>query len=430
MIFFAKIHNLFYNYNMENYTNDCITLILGGGKGTRLMPLTTVRSKPAVPFGGKYRLIDIPISNSINNGLEKIFILTQFNSFSLNRHIVRTYKFDNFSKGFIELIAAEQTVSNPNWFQGTADAVRQVMSHLQDYKPKHVLILSGDQLYKMDLKKMVYDHVNDRKRDVTISCIPVDRSFAPDFGLMKTAKDDAICDFTEKPQTEELINEFSLPDGRCMASMGIYLFDFDVLNELLEANPDKTDFGRDIIPQSITSHKVEAFKYEGYWEDIGTIKAFFEANIKMAGTLPPFDLYSQNDGLFTRPRYLPPAKILGTKIDNTLVSEGSIIMADSINDSIIGIRSFIRKGCTLEKVVMMGADFFSMEDSPVKDNVPGIGVNCKIKNAILDKNCWIGDNVTLVNEANHENYEDEYLIISDGVIVVPKDMVIPDNYKI
>jgi glucose-1-phosphate adenylyltransferase len=418
---------------MENILKDTITIILGGGKGTRLMPLTEVRSKPAVPFGGKYRIVDIPISNSINNGLSKIFILTQFNSFSLNRHIFRTYKFDSFSKGFIELIAAEQTNENMGWFQGTADAVRQVLPHLEYYKPKYVLILSGDQLYKMNIREMIYKHHEDRKRDVTISCIPVAREFAPSFGLMKIGSSEKIVDFTEKPQEEKVLDEFSLPDGtkRCMASMGIYLFDYEVLCDILTKNTDKTDFGKHIIPEAIHTHVVKSYNYSGYWEDIGTIRAFFEANLKMAGLHPPFDLYVEKNPLYTRPRYLPPAKILDSRITSSLIGEGSIIMADEIKNCVIGIRSIVRSKAVLENVVMMGSDHFTDYDAaPGEIEIQGIGHNCLIKNAILDKQCYIGNNVELINKENHVDYKDEYISIHDGIIVVSKGTRIPDGYKI
>lgn len=414
---------------MKNILDSTITVILGGGAGTRLMPLTKVRSKPAVPFGGMYRIVDIPISNSINNDLSRIFVLTQFNSFSLNRHIHRTYKFDTFRRGFIEIIAAEQTNEGNQWFQGTADAVRRVFSHLSVYEPKYVCILSGDQLYRMNLKEFVVQHAQDPGRGVSVSCIPVDPRDAHQFGIMRTAPDGRIVDFVEKPKEQSVIDGLKLPDGRCMASMGIYVFDYQVLKGLLDEFPDKTDFGRDIIPTSISRFPVKAYKYEGYWEDIGTIRSFFHANLSMTTMKPPFDLYVENGELFTRPRHLPPAKVNGCRIDASLISDGSIILADHVRESVIGIRSIVRAGCKLERVVMMGADFFEDVPTPGLPYI-GLGRHCEIRNAILDKDVRIGSGVRLVNERNLQEYQDDHVFIRDGVIVVPKGAIIPEGYVI
>ena len=418
-----------YNVGMKNILDATITIILGGGQGSRLMPLTKVRSKPAVPFGGIYRIIDIPISNSINNDLSRIFVLTQFNSFSLNRHIHRTYTFDAFRRGFIEIIAAEQTNEGAQWFQGTADAVRRVLSHISVYEPKYVLILSGDQLYRMNLKEFVTQHASDKGRGVTVSCIPVDRRDASQFGLMRTAADGRITEFVEKPKDPAVLDALALPDGRLMASMGIYVFDYDVLVKLLAENKEKTDFGRDIIPASIRSHPVKAYKYEGYWEDIGTIRSFFNANLMMTSLKPPFDLYVENGEFFTRPRHLPPSKVHGCRVEQTLIGDGSIILAESVRESVIGIRSIIRAGTKLDRVVMMGSDFFEDVPTPGLPYV-GIGRHCEIRNAILDKDVRIGSNVRLVNEKGLQEYEDDRLVIRDGIIVVPKRAVIPDGYSI
>ncbi len=418
-----------------------IALILGGGKGTRLFPLTKLRSKPAVPIAGKYRLVDIPISNCLNSDIRRIYVLTQFNSHSLNRHIKNTYNFDVFSSGFVDILAAEQTPESKNWYQGTADAVRQSMHHMKNKDHKHVAILSGDQLYQMDYQEMIAKH-EEKDADLTVATIPVNAEDATGFGIMKNDEDGMIKRFVEKPDKEQLSewqsdvpDKFSNEGRHYLASMGIYIFKEEILTELLDKYEDSTDFGKEIIPKAIeTDYRVQSFEYDGYWTDIGTIKSFFEANLALTDDLPQFNLYDNEDFIYTRARLLPASKLSGTTFDHSVLAEGCLIEASRIERSVIGIRSRIGKGTTIERSIIMGNDYFQSQeelDESDDDNPPlEIGQRCFISNAIIDKNCSIGDDVRI---AGGDHLEDgdygEYHVV-DGIVIVPKRSVIPDGTKI
>ena len=420
------------------------TMILAGGQGTRLYPLTKMRSKPAVPIGGKFRLIDIPISNSIHSGFRRIYIATQFSSESLHRHIQQTYRFSIFSKDFITVLSAQQTMENTDWYQGTADAVRKNLRFIQTHGD-YVLILSGDHLYKMDYSKFVDYHIQNNA-DITIAVVPVDREAATQFGIMKINDDTRINTFHEKPRDEALLNDLTVPEsifqehgidpkGRnYLASMGIYVFHQDVLKELLDGTPH-SDFGKEVIPHAISKKKVFAYFYDGYWEDIGTIKAFFEAQIDLARPLPKFNFYDEKAPILTHPRFLPGSKVLNAEIQNALLCEGSIINSSRITNSIIGIRSFVGSHCLLDEVVMMGADYYESPEKRISNSsnqVPdiGIGDNCVIKRAIIDKNVRIGNNVKIINRNNDQQKQGKNFVIQDGIVVIPKNSVIPDNTEI
>ena len=418
-----------------------LALILGGGQGSRLFPLTQERSKPAVPLGGKYRLIDITVSNCINSGIHCIYVLTQFNSASLNRHIAQTYRFSGFSDGFVEILAAEQTPENKSWFQGTADAVRQVMMHINDFDPEHVLILSGDHLYQIDYHRFLDRH-RETTADVTISVIPTDESRASSFGLVKTNERGEIVEFREKPPAAELPNmvvdttslglNAAEASSRCyIASMGVYIFRIAALRELL-ADGRYTDFGGEVIPAAIKKYKVQAHLFDAYWEDIGTIRSFFHANLDMAAVLPKFNLFNAVAPIYTRQRFLPSSKFVECQIEKSLVSEGSILNHVSISDSIIGIRSRIEKGSRVERTLMMGADYYqSIQDlnDDQREGRPrlGIGQNTIIRNAIIDKNVRIGSNCRILNEAGIEYHDGDNYFIREGIIVIPKGATIPDG---
>jgi glucose-1-phosphate adenylyltransferase len=423
---------------------NLLAVILGGGAGSRLFPLTQQRSKPAVPLGGKYRLVDIPISNCINSDVVKIFVLTQYNSASLNRHIARTYRFSQFSDGFVEILAAEQTPESPQWFQGTADAVRQVLPHIGDWGIDTLLILSGDHLYRMDYRNFLARHF-DTDADVTVSVIPCAPEAAEEFGLLKTDASGRITEFKEKPKGEALesmrVDTSSLgltaeqaAERPFLASMGIYVFKFDLLVELLAADPTALDFGRNIIPAAIERQSVQAFMFDGYWEDIGTISAFYEANIDLTSRVPKFNLFDTDAPIFTRSRYLPPSKINECDIRDSIVSEGCIINTARINRSIIGLRSRIEAGARIESSILMGSDYYqSIEDmrAELGAGTPrlGVGENALIRRAIIDKNTRIGSNVRLLNEAGVENADGDggNYFIRDRIIIVPKNAVIPDG---
>ncbi|MBE7410945.1 MAG: glucose-1-phosphate adenylyltransferase [Leptospiraceae bacterium] len=406
-----------------------ITLILGGGKGTRLLPLTEKRSKPAVSFGGKYRLIDIPISNALNSQFNQIYVLTQFNSYSLNRHISRTYNFNTIhNKGFVEVIAAEQTIASVKWFEGTADAVRKVLPHIRDYAPKYIIILSGDQLYNMNLELFLRNHIL-CEAEISIAANSVSPDRASELGILKLDENGLIQEFYEKPKDLTMVESYKTPTGNFLASMGIYIFNTEVLIEVLQDH-SKTDFGKEIIPHSLSNHKVYGYAYEGYWEDIGTIKAFYEANLMLTDDFPKFNLYLENTPFFTRPRFLPPTKVNKANLTKTLLSEGCIINDSTIIRSVIGVRQVIDAGCYIENTVIMGADSYGSFDRMGKKIPVGIGQNCEIRNAIIDKDCYIGKGVKLLNKDGHINFEDEHVRIVDGIIVVPRRSVIPDNYEI
>lgn len=423
---------------------NVVAVILGGGAGTRLFPLTRERAKPAVPLGGKYRLIDVPVSNCINSNITQMFVLTQFNSASLNRHISRTYRFSNFSTGFVEVLAAEQRSDSPEWFQGTADAVRQMIPHIRDSRVDTVLILSGDHLYRMDYRKFLNRHVM-TDADVTISVIPCRREEAAGFGLLKVDAEGRIRQFLEKPSGEALesmrvdASEGGGASGNgaerpFLASMGIYIFKYDKLIELLDQDPPRIDFGGEIIPQAIDRLRVQSHVFDGYWEDIGTIRAFFEANLDLASHLPRFNFFDTSAPIYTRSRYLPPSKLHDCDIDDTMVSEGCILNGVHARQAIIGLRSRIDAGARLERTIVMGSDFYESSEEMARNmgsGLPnaGIGRNTVVKNAIIDKNARIGDNVQLVNREGADDFDaaDGSFYIREGIIIVPKNGVIPDG---
>jgi len=417
-----------------------ICLILGGGAGTRLYPLTKDRSKPAVPVAGKYRLIDIAISNCINSGVKRMFVLTQFNSASLNQHIKNTYNFDLFNSGFVDILAAEQTPHNKSWFQGTADAVRQTLRHMDHHDYDYVLVLSGDQLYQMDLKDMANKHV-ESGADLTIATIPVNAADATGFGIMKVDESGRIHSFIEKPSAELLpdwtsaVAEADSIRGRnYLASMGIYIFSKSVLKSLFDNYPDATDFGKEIIPRSILDgFKVASYSYRGYWTDIGTISSFFEANLALALPIPEFNLFDNRNMIYTRPRMLPPAKISNSHILHSIVSEGSIIHAERIEHSVIGVRSRIGHGAVIFKSIIMGNDHFQTLQEIVlhPERIPmGIGDNSHIEMAIVDKDCFIGKNVVIKGGTHLPDMETDTYCVVDGIVVVKKGVIIPDGSRI
>jgi glucose-1-phosphate adenylyltransferase len=420
-------------------TIKMVSLILGGGQGSRLSPLTKDRSKPAVPIAGKYRLIDIPISNCIHSGVRRIFVLTQFNSASLNQHIKNTYNFDHFSRGFVDIIAAEQTPDNPNWFQGTADAVRQSLRHLNVHEHDYVLILSGDQLYQMDFLAMIKEHIA-KGAELSIATIPVNAKDATEFGIMKVGKTGMIDSFIEKPKAELLPNwispvpkEDKKQGKNYLASMGIYIFNRTTMQRLLDEYPNATDFGKEIIPAAIKSGSpIASYLYNGYWTDIGNIGSFFDANLELTDAIPQFNLFDSDKMIYTRARLLPPSKFFGTTFKKTVVSEGSIIHAKSLERCVIGIRSRIGEKTVMKNVIMMGADKYEHLTELLKKDVvhTGVGKNCSIERAILDKDCKIGNNVTIKGGAPGERQEFDAYAIVDGIVVVKKNAVIEDGTKI
>lgn len=431
---------------MGRYDN-VVAVVLGGGAGSRLFPLTHERSKPAVPLGGTYRLIDIPVSNCINSEITQIFVLTQYNSASLNRHISRTYRFSSFSTGFVEVLAAEQTKDNPEWFQGTADAVRQMLPHLRDWRVDTLLILSGDHLYRMDYRKFLDRHF-ETNADVTISVIPCGPDEAGEFGLLKTNETGEIVEFKEKPKGADLeamrvdTTRFGLTDESAasrpyLASMGIYVFNYDRLVELLQTDNSWVDFGREIIPAAIEKYTIQAHLFKDYWEDIGTIRAFYEANLDLASPLPKFNFFDAAAPIYTRSRYLPPSKLHDCDIDNSMVSEGCILNGVRARNSIIGLRSRIDNGVDIADSIVMGSDFFESL-SEIQRNIAtgrphvGIGSNTMIRRSIVDKNVRIGKNVRLLNAQKIETYDapDRSFYIREGIIIVPKNAVIADGTEI
>jgi glucose-1-phosphate adenylyltransferase len=423
-------------------SKSVVAVILGGGAGSRLFPLTVNRSKPAVPLAGKYRLVDIPISNCINSNINRIFVLTQYNSASLNKHIKNTYQFSAFSSGFADIIAAEQTPDNPQWFQGTADAVRQSLRHLANYEFDHVLILSGDQLYQMDFGNMFRIHEKDGA-DITIATIPVTEKEATEFGILKSDDQNRIISFIEKPSLDILpdwvseTNEEMQAAGRnYLASMGIYLFKKQVLLDLLQQkHKEATDFGKEIIPFAIKDYNVFSYQYSGYWTDIGNISSFFEANLGLAQELPLFNLFDNQNKVYSRPRMLPPAKISGTTLINTIAADGCIIHAERIENCVIGIRTRIGYGTKISKCYLMGTDYYETIEEmeyDIEKGLPklGIGDNCDIKNAIVDKNCRVGNNVKISGGSHLADRDHPLYTIKDGIVVVKKGAVLPDGYVI
>ncbi|MGV8877457.1 MAG: glucose-1-phosphate adenylyltransferase [Sphingobacteriaceae bacterium] len=420
-------------------SSKVICIVLGGGQGSRLYPLTATRSKPAVPIAGKYRLVDIPISNCINSNIHRIFVLTQFNSASLNKHIKNTYHFSVFSEAFVDILAAEQTPHNTKWYQGTADAVRQSLHHLSQYEFDYVLILSGDQLYQMNFQAMVAAH-EEKKADISIATIPVNAADSAGFGILKTNADQMITSFIEKPKAELLpdwpseVSPEMASEGRVyLASMGIYIFNRKILYDLLEGN-DRKDFGKEIIPQSITDYKVASYQYEGYWTDIGSIPSFFDANLGLTDDIPQFNLFDKQS-IFSRARMLPPSKVSGTMLDKAIISDGCIINAKHVERCVIGIRTRIGYGTTVINCYVMGSDYYQTLEvlKQAKENnspVMGIGDNCYIKNAIIDKNCFIGNNVRIEGGPHLEDGDYEKYTVNEGIVVVKKNAVIPNNFVI
>jgi glucose-1-phosphate adenylyltransferase len=411
---------------------DVLSIILGGGQGSRLYPLTADRSKPAVPIAGKYRLVDIPISNCINSGIKRMYVLTQFNSASLNQHIKNTYHFSFFSSAFVDVLAAEQTMKSDKWFQGTADAVRQSMHHFLQNDFKYALILSGDQLYNMDFQDMIKKH-EESNAEISIATYPVNAKDATSFGLLKTDDQNTITSFIEKPDasllpdwTSDVSDEMKNEDRNYLASMGIYIFNRDLLVKLMD-NPDTIDFGKEIIPQAISEHKTISYPYEGYWTDIGNIDSFFEANIGLTDDVPKFNLYDEK-GIYTRPRILPTSKIAGSVLNKAVIADGCIISAAKIEKCVIGIRSRIGKDSTVLNTYMMGNDYYeSLKDIEKNkiENLLGIGDRCYINNCIIDKNVRIGDDVKINGGIHLKDSETDTYLIKDGIVVIKKGATIP-----
>jgi len=426
---------------------NLVTLVLGGGSGTRLYPLTKFRSKPAVPVAGKYRLIDIPLSNCINSGLNRIYVLTQFNSVSLHRHIRSTYTFDVFDRGFVEILAAQQTLASADWYQGTADAVRQNLRYIQQPGIDYVLILSGDQLYRMNFKKMIATH-EEAAADVTISAAPVHGSDASGFGIMRLDDTGRVVGFLEKPESErdlELVRtdpawidkQGIVSGGRdCLASMGIYLFNRDTLIDVLDKT-DYQDFGKEVFPASIRTRHVQLHLFDGYWRDIGTIKSFFEANLELATGAPPFELSSADAPIYSRARFLPPSRMENATVRGSLIADGCTIEDGAvIENSVIGLRCLIGRDVQIRNTIMMGNDFYEAPEEIVADKSNGcpplgVGPGTRIEGAIIDKNCRIGRGVTVRNNQNLDTTkENRFGMIRDGVVVVPKNSTLPDNWSL
>ncbi len=416
-----------------------LSIILGGGKGTRLYPLTKYRSKPAVPFGGKHRIIDIPLSNCINSGFRNIYILTQFNSASLHIHISKAYAFDSFANGFVEILAAEQTFDHSGWYEGTADSVRKNFLHFKHQKPTHYLILSGDQLYRMDLKSFLKFH-EESGSDITVACTPVTREDASGFGIMKIDENSRITEFMEKPGTEKNIDDWQIPknslvhpsseDKKYLASMGIYIFSAKAMYECLDS--DATDFGKEVIPNSLKDYKVSAFPHDSYWADIGTIRSFYDAMLDLTNITPKFDFYDAESPIYTHNRHLPPSKLNFAELNRSTCSDGCVITNAKINHSVIGVRSIIESGSFLEDTICMGADFYQRQnekDEDLKNGIPHIGVgnNCRIRRAIIDKNVRIGNNVSIgMGEIPPDGDYGDYHVV-DGIFVITKRAIIHDN---
>jgi glucose-1-phosphate adenylyltransferase len=421
-----------------------LAVILGGGAGNRLFPLTQQRSKPAVPLGGKYRLVDIALSNCINSDILRTFVLTQYNSASLNRHVAQTYRFSPFSNGFVEIIAAEQTPESPQWFQGTADAVRQVLPHINNWGIDTLLILSGDHLYRMDYREFLERHYQ-TGADVTVSVIPCEAGPASEFGLLKTDETGRIVEFKEKPKGDDLnsmrvdtttlgLDANEAQRRPFLASMGIYVFKYDQLAQLLAEDPSRIDFGKHVIPAAIKSRKVQAYMFDGYWEDIGTIGAFYRANLDLTSKIPKFNLFDAEAPVFTRARYLPPSKIEETEINDSIIGDGCIINGAKVTNSVVGVRSRISKGVQIDSAYMMGADFYQTFEemrSDLAKGLPrvGIGEGTVVRHAIIDKNARIGKNARLLNEAGVTEADGPggSYFIRDSIIIVPKSAVIADG---
>ena len=418
---------------------NTVALILGGGRGTRLYPLVKARSKPAVSLGGQYRMIDIPVSNCINSGFRNIYVITQFNSASLNNHIYNAYRFDNFSGGHVSILAAEQTDTNIDWYQGTADAVRKNLAHFDNEFVNNVVILSGDQVYRMNYNVML-QHMLETGADIVVGTVPVVREDAKGFGVMLVNKRGQITSFYEKPKEDDTLNSLKLsedqkkmfniedPKKEYLASMGIYVFRRNVLKELL-ADGSMIDFGKDIIPEAIKKYKVYSYAFQGYWEDVGTIKAYFEANISFGSKNPPFDFYDENAPIYTHVRYLSPSKIEKATITSSIVADGCRIENATIKECVIGVRSVVQSGSTLERVIMMGSDYYEDSDDIERLNVKhlpkiGIGKKCVLKNVIIDKNVRIGNDVVITNKKKIQQQDSEFYCIRDGIVILPKNTII------
>ena len=420
-------------------TSRVLSIVMGGGQGTRLFPLTRDRSKPAVPLAGKYRLVDIPISNCINSGLKRVYLLTQFNSASLHRHISQSFKFDHFSGGFVEILAAEQTYADTSWYQGTADAVRKNRVHFLNHDFDYALILSGDQLYRMDFREILAQHIESRA-DLTVATMPVEREECRSLGIMQINEERRITRFEEKPKDPAVQDSLRLPrewysklgvEGEndfFLASMGIYVFNRDVLMKLLDNN--YTDFGKHIIPGAIQTHRVFSYVFQGYWEDIGTIRSFFEANLNLTIELPSFNFFDMSAPIFTRPRFLPASKINGAQIDHAVISDGCILNHCHISNSLVGVRCLVDRASSLNRTILLGSDYFeSAESIQVNERSGrpriGIGTNTSIENAIVDKNARIGNNCVISPANKPENMDDPLFFIRDGIVIVPKNGIIP-----
>lgn len=421
-------------WNSPSVTEKTLAIIMGGGAGTRLFPLTKERSKPAVPLAGKYRLVDIPISNCINSGLRRVYVLTQFNSASLHRHIHSAYRFDQYSRSFVEILAAQQTPTDTSWYQGTADAVRQNLQDFLQYPYDYYVILSGDQLYRMDYRDMLGQHI-ESGAELTIATIPVSREAAPAFGIMHTDDDRKIFRFEEKPKDPKLLDELRIPSALLQklghppeedlyqASMGIYVFNRETLVRALDNTG--IDFGKHVIPGMIDRSKVMAYIFQGYWEDIGTIGSFFEANLNLTNDHPPFNFFDTKQPIYTHARFLPASKITGAKISRAIISDGCVIQDAQIERAVVGVRSYIGSGTTIRNSIIMGADFYeaSMAAQPGHPGI-GIGKNCVITNAIIDKNARVGDGVVISPDGKPSEFDGPNYYIRDGIIIIPKNVSI------
>jgi glucose-1-phosphate adenylyltransferase len=421
-------------------TQRTLAIIMGGGAGTRLFPLTKDRAKPAVPLGGKYRLVDIPISNCLNSGMRSIYVLTQFNSLSLHRHIQASYKFDNFSRSFIDILAAQQTPEGSQWYQGTADAVRQNMRYFLEGPFDYFLILSGDQLYRMDFRALLHQHIRSGA-DITLATKPVHRQQVSDFGIMQSGNDRRITRFVEKPKDPAVLEELKMSrellteigsnqkEELFQASMGIYVFNRDVLVECL--NNDLVDFGKHIIPQSIERRNVAAYIFQGYWEDIGTVRAFYEANLDLTDLLPEYSFFDADAPIYTHPRFLPGSKVNGATLRQAIISDGCIISDAHLERAVIGVRSIIQSGATIRNSIVMGADYFEQDrQAGAKGPAIGIGRNCVIDRAIIDKNARIADGAVITPEGKPADFDGDNYFIRDGIVIVPKNAVIPAGFWI
>ncbi len=422
-------------------SRDVIAVIMGGGAGTRLFPLTKNRSKPAVPLGGKYRLVDIPISNCINSDIKRIFLLTQFNTSSLHQHVLQSYRFDDFSQGFVEIMAAQQTYGNTDWYQGTADAVRQNLEHFDNHAHELVLILSGDQLYRFDFRHLIEQHLA-KGAHVTVATLPVNAAAATNFGIMELDQEKRITSFVEKPKDPEVLKKLRLAgallegvqnenqEDLFLASMGIYVFNRATLAQALEGS--HADFGKDIIPNLIKTNRVFSYIYSGYWEDIGTIKAFYDANLDLTEAKPKFNFFDVGSPIYSRGRYLPASKIIRSQFERTVIAEGCIITNARIEHSVIGIRSRVDEGTTITDSIMMGQDYFETHAqllSAEAHGLPriGIGRNSRLKGVIVDKNARIGDNVQISSENKTVDVDGENFYVRDGIVIIPKNAVVPSN---